>query len=403
LSTKSVISVGLIGLMLIPFTAAQPADTEPLQDIFLSLVYDNAGQNSIPALNLVRAAKTSIDIEIYEIKDPTFLNAVLDAAKRSVRVRIIKDPNPVANVGPDGVTLSCEWFNPDTAHDEPGCATQRAFIENVRVLGAQIVPFNKAQLCDKDATSPKPTCYQHGKLIIADRKRALISTGNFNPDNLCDLPQNPAKCNRDFSVVTADNDVLRTVQRVFDNDLTGKRYALESIVTGAIQQKLTVSPYSFAPIEGLIRSAKTRLQIENQYLKHPQINRAIQSAARRGVRVEISLANLCEFGVPNATATKQATDLLTPFDQAGASVRMFTPSITVKGKPGYMHAKVIVADENRAWVGSVNGSISAVDRNREFGVFVTDAKNVMKLSSILESDFAISQEWQENLKCTSIP
>jgi phosphatidylserine/phosphatidylglycerophosphate/cardiolipin synthase-like enzyme len=399
LNTKSVLFVGLIGLMLAPFTTAQPADTKPLWGKSSSLVYDNAGQNFIPALNLVRAAKTSIDIEIYEMKDPTFLNAVLDAAKRGVRVRIVKDPNPFANVGLDGVTLSCEWFNPDTAHDEPKCAPQRTFIENARALGAQIVPFDKAQLCDKDATSPKPTCYEHGKLIIADGKRALISTGNFNPDNLCDLTQNLAKCNRDFSVVTADNDVLRTVQRVFDSDLAGKRYGIESIVTGAIQQKLTVSPYSFAPIEGLIRSAKTRLQIENQYLKHPQINRAIQAAARRGVRVEISLANLCEFGVPDEAATKQSTDLFTSFDQAGASVRMFTPSITVKGKPGYMHAKVIVADETRSWVGSVNGSISAVDRNREFGIFVTDAKNVMKLSSLLESDFAASQEWQENLKC----
>jgi phosphatidylserine/phosphatidylglycerophosphate/cardiolipin synthase-like enzyme len=203
--------------------------------------------------------------------------------------------------------------------------------------------------------------------------------------------------------VTTDKDVLRTVQRVFDNDLAGKRYAIEPIVTGAIQKKLTVSPYSFVPIEELIRSAKTRLQIENQYLKHPRINRAIQEAAQRGVRVEIGLANLCEFGMPDEVATKQAIDLFTAFDRAGASVRMFTPSITVKGKPGYLHAKAIVADEARAWVGSVNGSISAVDRNREFGLFMTDAKNVMKLSSILESDFEMSQEWKENLKCQKSP
>jgi phosphatidylserine/phosphatidylglycerophosphate/cardiolipin synthase-like enzyme len=153
----------------------------------------------------------------------------------------------------------------------------------------------------------------------------------------------------------------------------------------------------------MIRSAKTRLQIENQYLRHPQLNEAIFEAAKRGVRVEIVLANLCEFGTPNAAESQQITALFMPFDTSGAKVRMFTPSVTVKGKPGYMHAKVIVADEVRAWVGSVNGSTSAVDRNREFGVFINDKKNVSRLSSILESDFAASQPWTLNLKCPKTP
>jgi hypothetical protein len=192
LNPHSVITVGLTGLMLAPLTTVQSAVPQRLWGTSSSLVYDNAGQNFIPALNLVSTAKTSIDIEIYEMKDPTFLNAVLDAAKRGVRVRIVKDPNPFANVGPDGLTLSCEWFNPNTARDEPDCAPQRTFVKNARAFGAQIVPFNKAQLCDKDATSPKPTCFEHGKLIVADGKRALISTGNFNPENLCNLTQNPA-------------------------------------------------------------------------------------------------------------------------------------------------------------------------------------------------------------------
>ncbi len=401
MTNRNLVHIGLVCALNVgcapnPNAITPPAPQTPPPDALAAVVYDNAGQDFSPAVRIVQEAATSIDIETYEMKDPAFLNTVLDAAKRGVRVRVVKDPNPVVNAGPGGVTQSCEWFNPDTSHDESGCAAQRAFLETIKPLGAQVVPFVKAELCDKDTATPKPTCFEHGKLIIADGARALISTGNFNPDNLCDLPQNPAKCNRDFSVVTTDTDVIATVQRVFENDLAGKRYTLSPIVMGAIQQKLTVSPYSFAPLEAFIRSAKTRLQIENQYLKHPQINQAIQDAAKRGVRVEISLANLCEFGAPDETAT---TQLLTPFDQAGASVKMFTPSITIKGKPGYMHAKVIVADGIRAWVGSVNGSVSAVDRNREFGVFVDRAKDVAKLTSILESDFVASQDWKDNLKC----
>jgi phosphatidylserine/phosphatidylglycerophosphate/cardiolipin synthase-like enzyme len=391
---------------LIACAPAQTATTPTLSAPPSSLetgVYDNAGQDFAPAVRMVQEAKTSVDIEIYEMKDSTFLNTVLDAARRGVRVRIVKDPNPVVNAGPNGVAQSCEWFNPDTSHDEPGCDVQRTFLRNIRSLGAKVVAFNKPQLCDKDAVTPQPTCFEHGKLIVSDGKRALISTGNFNAENLCDLSQNPEKCNRDFSVVTTDEVVLETLQRVFENDFAGVRYALEPIVSGAIGDKLTVSPYTFEPLVRMIRSAKTRLQIENQYLRHPQLNEAIFEAAKRGVRVEIVLANLCEFGTPNASASEQITRLFMPFDTSGAKVRMFTPSVTVKGKPGYMHAKVIVADEVRAWVGSVNGSTSAVDRNREFGVFISDKKNVSRLSSILESDFAASQPWAENLKCPKTP
>jgi phosphatidylserine/phosphatidylglycerophosphate/cardiolipin synthase-like enzyme len=395
LNANSIFGLCFLGF-LVSTTSAQRIPADLTQGAFLSMVYVNGQQN--PALSLVESAKDSIDIEIYEMTDTTFLNALLEATKRGVKLRIVKDPNPVPDGDPGVSNMGCEWFNADTSHDDFRCEEQRQFLASATSSGAQIVAFNKAQLCDQDAKQPKPTCFQHGKMILVDGQRALVSTGNFNPENFCDLTQKPRVCNRDFSVMTMEQDVISTLQHVFNNDFAGQRYALEPIITGAIQNKLTVSPYSDAPLVAFIKSAKEHLQIENQYLKHPQLNRAIQAAATRGVQVEITLSSVCNSKA-NSSATQQLNALFKPFEQSGANVRMFAPPVMVGGRPGYMHAKVIVVDEARAWVGSVNGSVNAVDRNREFGLFVNQAEDVATLKGQLETDFNASQDWQDNVAC----
>ena len=81
--------------------------------------------------------------------------------------------------------------------------------------------------------------------------------------------------------------------------------------------------------------------------------------------------------------------------------RTFTRLQTVGGKPGYLHAKAMVVDGERAWVGSVNGSTAATSANREFGVFFSEPSQVAALEASLEADFADegSESWQESLAC----
>jgi cardiolipin synthase A/B len=394
LNVKSIFGLCAVSL-LVSTTRAQPAPTDQALGLSSSVAYVNGEQN--PALNLVQSAKDSIDIEIYEMTDTAFLSAVLEAIKRGVKLRILKDPNPVPDGGGAAET-GCEWFSADTSHDDNRCEAQRQFLASARSLGAQIVAWDKAQLCDQDAKQPKPTCFEHGKMILVDGQQVLVSTGNFNPENFCDPAQKPRVCNRDFSIVTTDKDVISILQRVFDQDFLGQRYALKPVVTGAIQQKVTVSPYSFAPLVAFINSARERLQIENQYLEHPQLNRAIRAAAARGVKVEITLSSVCN-AKSRLSDRQKLTAQFAPFLQSGAYVRMFAPPVTVGGRPGYMHAKVIAVDDARAWVGSVNGSVNAVDRNREFGVFVNRAEDVATIGGQLETDFNASQDWQDNVAC----
>ena len=76
---------------------------EPVQESFWERIrsesttgfYDNAKQFAV--YDLLNKAKKTIDIEIYEMKDQTFRNLIIEALDRGVKVRIVKDSNTVGN------------------------------------------------------------------------------------------------------------------------------------------------------------------------------------------------------------------------------------------------------------------------------------------------------------------
>jgi phosphatidylserine/phosphatidylglycerophosphate/cardiolipin synthase-like enzyme len=96
------------------------------------------------------------------------------------------------------------------------------------------------------------------------------------------------------------------------------------------------------------------------------------------------------------------TRLFEGFDSSGIESRLFTRQIAINGHPGYLHAKAIIVDGARGWVGSVNGSVNATSKNREFGVFFSDEPSVQFVLNWIKHDFtdAGSETWKESLSCT---
>jgi phosphatidylserine/phosphatidylglycerophosphate/cardiolipin synthase-like enzyme len=80
---------------------------------------------------------------------------------------------------------------------------------------------------------------------------------------------------------------------------------------------------------------------------------------------------------------------------------MFNKNIEIYGKHGYLHAKAIIVDDKKAWMGSVNGSTEALTLNREFGIFFKDAHNVHKLAFEMNKDFRDpnAETWEESFDC----
>jgi cardiolipin synthase len=56
-----------------------------------------------------------------------------------------------------------------------------------------------------------------------------------------------------------------------------------------------------------------------------------------------------------------------------------------------MHAKLILADTQRAFVGSQNFSAVSLDANRKVGVIVSDAAVVTQLASVAQGDWDVAQ------------
>ena len=194
---------------------------------------------------------------------------------------------------------------------------------------------------------------------------------------------------------------MRTLSAVFEGDLTRKAYNLSSILSSPASRALTVSPYSLAPLVQFIQSARSSIRIENQYLHEDHVNQALIEAAKRHVKVEILVSSACAFQTPTPKEQDQVRQIYAAFDAAGIKSRMFTSALRIKGVSGYLHAKAIVVDDAKAWVGSVNGSVTALTNNREFGLFFADRVSVTGLSRRFDQDFssAGTESWEESLHC----
>lgn len=342
-----------------------------------------------PAFELLAQARKSIDIEIYQMWDPDFQAAIHAALDRGVKVRVVIDTETLGS--------NCKILEDPQQTEKEDCKALKALKSKIVQKGGAFVRFKKEELCGKQGVF----CFQHGKLIIADSSVALVSSGNFNPTNLCNKRQNPSRCNRDFSMITRDSDVIPALNTIFENDLKAVRYDLNPILTPTVAAKLTVSPLSMPPLVRFIESAKREILVQNQYLKDRELNAALIAAAKRGVQVKVTVASACAFAPPDDKSKKEITDIYSEFDAAGISSRMFTKSIPVGGKPGYLHSKAIVVDGEHAWVGSVNGSTTAISVNREFGLFFHEAQEVGELHKIMIEDHHHrgAETWEESLRC----
>lgn len=344
--------------------------------------------------DLVKDAKKTIDIEIYEMKDLDFRALLFKKLNQGVKIRIIKDPFTVAD--------SCDELAPNNILPEnpkyqDACLEEKKFVQDFIAKGGKYVYFNKEELCGIKGKH----CFEHGKMVIVDKKLLLLSTGNFNSSSLCNQSQNPTAYNRDFSYVTKDKKVIELLSAVYENDFKGVAYNLKSLMDNSSAKNITISPFSREPIVNFINSAKKTLLIQNQYLEDPGWNEAIVNAAKRGVDVRVMVTDFCNFGEPTDSKKEKIIGIYSAFDEVGIKTKIFTNKILIDNRPGYLHAKAFVVDGKSAWVGSVNGSVMSNTQNREYGIFFNRRNHVKKLIKVIEADMNHPRaiNWQRSLDC----
>jgi cardiolipin synthase A/B len=141
---------------------------------------------------------------------------------------------------------------------------------------------------------------------------------------------------------------------------------------------LVVSPInSRNAFSTLINSAHHALLIEAEEMNDSDIEQALTNAAHQGVQVEVILP------APSSSSGDSNSQGIATIKQGGVQVRE-DPQL-------YMHAKIIIVDGQRAFVGSENISTQSLDQNRELGIIVSDTAVLNKLQATFQHDWGVSQ------------
>lgn len=199
----------------------------------------------------------------------------------------------------------------------------------------------------------------HEKTITVDDRAAAIMTLN--------LTSGYYATSRDFAVITTDRADVAAIVHVFDSDWSANGPPLSQ----QVGPNLVWSPGSEPALLRIIDGARHTLVVENEEMDDDTIESALAAAARRRVRVDVVM-----------TSDPSYAPALGELTAAGVHVRTYAEDASL-----YIHAKVIVADGARAFVGSENFSVSSLEYNRELGIILTERALVASLSKTLLQDF----------------
>ena len=197
--------------------------------------------------------------------------------------------------------------------------------------------------------------YTHAKTLVIDGKTAIISTMNLAYSS----PTN----NREYIATDTDPADVADCEKLFAADYTGTPISIAS--------KLTISPTDAntkgsptTMIAGFIASATKTLDVEVQSVGDKTVDGAIIAAQKAGIKVRVMVSNY-------------ETD--TTLAKGGVSVKTLTTP--------YIHAKAVIVDGTKMWMGSQNFTTNALTNNREVGLFTTKASEIAKVQAAMDADF----------------
>ena len=285
-------------------------------------------QGTAPVMTMIEDAQKSVDLVMYEFKDKDIADALIAAEKRGVAVRVLVDHGYYG--APDGMN--------DNLY---------AYLQN----GGVPVEW-----------TPSTFALTHQKTMVVDDTTAMIMTFNFTPQYYA--------TSRDFGVTDTDPSDVKAIEDTFTNDWNNVSAPNEN------GTDLVWSPGSENEMLLTINSAKKSLDISNEEMADTPVIDALKAAVTRGVTVRVVMTY--------STTYKPA---FAELSAAGVDVKTFGSGKTTL----YIHAKMILADDSEAFLGSENFSTSSLDSNRELGLFITDPAILASLKNTFDTDYAIAR------------
>jgi cardiolipin synthase len=266
----------------------------------------------------VNSARHTLNIRMFLFTDRSLLNAVVAARQRGVHVRVMLNPAR-----------------------RDGSSDNEVARETLLAAGVSVRDSSHA------------FAVTHQKSMVIDDKVGFVESLNWETRDLTQT--------RDYAVETTSKAEVAEMVRCFDSDWDEKPFE-PSVGSGLI----------WCPNNGrqriadFIDSAKETLWLQNERYQDMVIIERLVRATQRGVRVRIMARALHKL---KRKKLFEGVSGLRIVHDVGAKVRVL--------KNLKLHGKIMIADEERAIVGSINLSPGSFDDRRELAI-ETSAHNVVK-------------------------
>jgi phosphatidylserine/phosphatidylglycerophosphate/cardiolipin synthase-like enzyme len=294
------------------------------------IILPDAG--TAPMVELLQSAKSSLRLKIVEFDAPPLIDAVAAAARRGVKVRVLFN-----EAGRGGVSDN---------------AAARAALQ---AAGAEV------------ADAMHKLSFVHEKSLLVDDERALVMS--------CDWISGGTPEARDYAVLTTNRHEVEEIAACFDADWARERFKPHGrvrLVWGPLNARERVADF--------IDAAKHALVVQNARYQDPVIVERLVRAQRRGVSLR-----LMAHAVHRMQDKEITTDVggLRMLDDLGVQVRRL--------KHLRLHGNLLLADGERALVGSVNFSPASLDRRRELSIETHDSGVIQALQATAMTDWSHSR------------
>lgn len=199
----------------------------------------------------------------------------------------------------------------------------------------------------------------HEKSAVID-DRAMIMTAN--------MTLSAWTRNREFVAEVEDARLVDEVAACFVADWHREPCAHEA-------EALVWSPEAGrSKLVALINTARATLDVYTEVMQDREVVAALARSAAGGIRVRVLMSPETDPERPKSGAA------LDELQRSGVRVRLLA-------RP-YIHAKAMVVDGGRAYIGSHNLSFSSLDLNRELGIVFDSADAVARLTRAFGEDWA---------------
>lgn len=330
------------------------------------------GEEFFPAIEkAIAGAREFVEFQFYVLRDDEIgkrLGAILARkATEGVSVRVLYDP-----VGSSG--------------------TKADYFDGLRKAGVKVAAFASGRWRWQRPRF-QVNFRNHRKLVNVDNEHVFLGGLNVGDDYLSRYPEigrwrDTAIHIEGAPAVQAQHsfaaDWYWSTGEVIDFDAKRTPKAIDGggipVLVMATSPTASRETASLALLNA-IETARRRLWLTTPYLVPDEtIVTALQLAVIRGVEVRLLVTDKTDMLLPQL-ASYTFYDELIPY---GVQIHRY------RERNGLMHQKVVLVDDELAYVGSANLDNRSLRLNFEIGAWVRDRDVAMKIRDLLEADFARS-------------